>query len=84
LGTKEERTGYTALGGKPSKSGTFSFKDCLIESVGKGSFITDEDGLIGPSIFSMFLVTIDFEKMVLKLDPLPKHKAVGGCDLARS
>jgi predicted aspartyl protease len=72
LGDEGDRTGYTALAANVT-IGDVSFNNCPI-GVSDKKFLADEDGLIGTDIFSMFLVTIDIQKMVLKLDPLPKHK----------
>jgi predicted aspartyl protease len=50
--------------------GGLEFKDCaVVESdsgIGKGG-----DGLIGPDVFSHYLVGLDFPGRKLKLDPLP-------------
>jgi predicted aspartyl protease len=73
IGDEGDRTGYTAVA-ESVKIGDVSFKNCPI-TVSERKFLTDEDGLIGTNIFAMFLVTIDFQKMILKLDPLPPHKA---------
>ena len=76
IGDEGDRTGYMAFAGK-LKIGEVEFNNCPIE-VSERKFLTDQDGLIGTDVFSHFLVTIDFQKMVLKLDPLPKHEKAPG------
>ena len=48
--------------------GDVSFEHAAV-AVSDKKFLTDVDGLIGLDVFSMFLVTVDFQKMVLKLAP---------------
>ena len=74
VGDEGERAGQMAFA-ENVRIGGISFANCPI-GVSDKKALADEDGLIGPEIFSMFLVTIDFEKMLLKLDPLPPHKSV--------
>jgi predicted aspartyl protease len=73
IGDEGDRTGYTASADTVTV-GDVSFEHCPV-AVSEKRFLTDEDGLIGLDVFSMFLVTVDFQKMVLKLDPLPGHKS---------
>jgi len=78
IGDQGDRTGYTALAEKV-KIGDVEFTNCPI-GVTERKFLTDEDGLIGTDVFSHFLVTLDFQQMVVKLDPLPKHQTPGTND----
>jgi len=78
IGDEGDRTGYTALAAKV-KIGDVEFSNCPI-GVTEKKFLTDEDGLIGTDVFSHFLVSIDFQRMVVKLDPLPNHQAAGASD----
>ena len=72
IGNEGDRTGYTAFA-ESVRAGDVQFKNCPV-AVSDKKFLTDEDGLIGPNVFSKFLVTIDFQKRLLKLDPLPPLK----------
>jgi predicted aspartyl protease len=74
IGDEGDRTGYMAFA-ETIRIGGITFTECPI-GVSEKKFLADEDGLIGPDIFSKFLVTIDLQKLVLRLDPLPVHKAV--------
>jgi predicted aspartyl protease len=73
IGDEGDRTGYTAAADSVTV-GDISFEHCPV-AVSDKKYLTDEDGLIGLDVFSRFLVTVDFQKMVLKLDPLPAHKS---------
>jgi len=72
IGDEGDRSGYMAFAEK-LKIGGVEFNNCPIE-VTERKFLTDEDGLIGANVLSHFLVSIDFQKMVVSLDPLPKHE----------
>jgi hypothetical protein len=74
IGDEGNRTGQMAFA-ESVRIGGVSFANCPI-GVSDRKALADEDGLIGPGVFSTFLVTIDFQKMLLKLDPLPPHKSV--------
>ena len=52
--------------------GAVEFHNCEVEILEKSSAL-DIDGLIGGNVFSKFLVTLDYPKMQLRLDPLPKR-----------
>jgi predicted aspartyl protease len=57
--------------------GALKYKACVIESMeGKGRIAGDEDGLIGPDVFSDYLVEIDFQKKQMHLTPLPERKPI--------
>ena len=72
IGDQGDQTGYTALADHV-RIGEVEFQDYVIEVSDKKS-VADEDGLIGTDVFSRFLVTLDFYKRELRLDPLPKHQ----------
>jgi hypothetical protein len=75
IGDEGDRAGQTAFA-ETVRIGGVPFANCPIGITDRKA-ITDEDGLVGPEVFGMFLVTVDFEKMLLKLDPLPPRKSVG-------
>lgn len=54
--------------------GSLKFKACLIRATeGKQRIAGEEDGLIGPDIFSDYLIQIDFQRLSLHLTPLPER-----------
>ena len=71
IGDEGDRSGQMAFA-EMVRIGGVSFANCPI-AVSDRKSLADEDGLIGPSVFSMFRLTIDFQKMLLNLDPLPPH-----------
>lgn len=50
--------------------GDFEFRNCLVEYSDK-NFEGDTDGLLGPQIFSRYLVSINYPESKLDLSPLP-------------
>lgn len=52
------------------KIGGLEFHNCVVRILEKSSAL-DIDGLIGGNVFSKFLVSLDFPKSELRLDPLP-------------
>ena len=72
IGDQGDQTGYTALADRV-RIGEVEFQDYVIEVSDKKS-VADEDGLVGTDVFGRFLVTLDFYKRELRLDPLPKHQ----------
>ena len=71
IGDKGIRKSFAAVA-PTCQIATLKFKNCLIEALeGKGSIAGDEDGLIGADFFSNYLVTLDFEKSSMHLEPLP-------------
>jgi predicted aspartyl protease len=74
VGDSGLQEGYRALA-ESVRVGGLEFQDCLVDVSDKKA-LADEDGLIGMDIFSHFLVTLDFSKQELRLDPLPKHQAM--------
>jgi Flp pilus assembly protein TadD/predicted aspartyl protease len=73
IGDSGVQDGYRALAEKVRVGGV-EFEDCVVDVSDKKA-VADEDGLIGMDVFSHFLVTLDFYKQELRLDPLPKHQA---------
>ena len=52
--------------------GSLKYKTCLIRATeGKQSVAGDEDGLLGPDVFSDYIVEIDFQRYLLHLTPQP-------------
>ncbi len=75
VGDKGSRNAFAAVA-STCQVGDLKFKTCLIEALeGKGRIAGDEDGLIGADFFSHYLVTLDFEKFVMHLEPLPARPA---------
>jgi hypothetical protein len=74
IGDEGDRTGYTASADNVTV-GDVSFENCPV-AVSDKKFLTDQDGFIGLDVFSMYLISVDFQKMILRLDPLPSHKGV--------
>jgi hypothetical protein len=55
------------------KVGDMEFHNCLVEVTDKQNEIAGVDGLVGPDMFSSYVVTLDIPSRVLRLDPLPKR-----------
>ncbi len=80
IGDEGDRSGQMVFA-ESVRIGDVSFANCpLAVSDRKG--VADEDGLVGPNLFAMFLVTIDLQKMLLKLDPMPPRKSAAAKDEA--
>jgi len=73
VGDSGLQEGYRALA-ENVRVGGVEFQDYVVDVSDKKA-VADEDGLIGMDVFSHFLVTLDFYKQELRLDPLPKHQA---------
>ena len=74
IGDKGTRSSFAAIA-PTCQIATLKFKTCLIEALeGKGPIAGDEDGLIGADFFSNYLVTVDFEKLSMHLEPLPPRE----------
>lgn len=74
IGDKGPQKAFLAVADSCSIA-TLKLKTCLFEaSEGKGRIAGDEDGLIGVDLFSDYLITIDFQKCILHLVPLPERK----------
>jgi tetratricopeptide (TPR) repeat protein len=52
------------------KVGTLEYKTCFVRAI-EGKSITDQDGLIGADFFARYLMTLDFQRFTLHLQPLP-------------
>ena len=52
--------------------GELEFRNCEVSILEKGSAL-ENNGLIGGNVFSHFLLTLDFPKRELRVDPLPKR-----------
>lgn len=78
VGDDGAQNGYRALANQV-KIGGVEFADCLLDVSDKKA-VADEDGLIGMDVFSHFMVTLDFYKQELRLDPLPEHQAKAAAD----
>lgn len=70
--------GYLAWADKITIGGV-EFQNCIVEVSTKKS-IGDDAGLVGPSIFDKYLVTLDFRDWKLNLTPLPKHPEATGAE----
>ena len=54
------------------KIGNLEFRNCVVRILEKRSAL-DIDGLIGGNVFAKFLLSLDYPKNELRLDPLPKR-----------
>ncbi|SNT20774.1 Flp pilus assembly protein TadD, contains TPR repeats [Granulicella rosea] len=52
--------------------GDMEFQNCAVHILERRRAL-DIDGLIGGNVFSKYLLTLDFPKMELRIDPLPKR-----------
>ena len=73
IGNKHGGTGYYGYAAS-LRIGDLEFRDCLVEVLETRSVLGD-DGLIGPDVFSDYLVQLDFPNQKLKLSELPKRPA---------
>lgn len=71
IGDKKSSTGYRGYA-DTIHIGDLEFHDCSVTVVDNDR-LDDVDGLIGMDVFSDFLVTLDYPKRKLHLDPLPKR-----------
>jgi predicted aspartyl protease len=65
--------------------GGLEFKDCVVQSLAVngvlgggnqiGERLDDTDGIVGSDIFSRYLVTLDYIRHEIRLDPLPQQAA---------
>lgn len=75
VGDKGKRKTFTAVADTCTIA-SLKFKTCLINATeGKARVAGDEDGLIGADVFSDYLISIDFQKHLLHLKPLPPRPA---------
>jgi tetratricopeptide (TPR) repeat protein len=75
IGDEAEKSGSTAFADKIQVGG-MEFEDCAVEVV-DGPRLAGIDGLIGPDVFSDFLVTLDYPGRKLILGPLPARPETG-------
>jgi len=75
IGDKESVDGYLGYA-KTLQIGSFEFRDCYVDVVGK-NMNENSDGLLGANVFGHFLVELDFPNQKLKISPLPVDPAVG-------
>ena len=74
LGDKGPRGAFLSVADTCSIA-NLKFKTCVFAGTeGKGKIAGDQDGLLGPDLFSDYLITIDFQKVSLHLVPLPERK----------
>jgi len=69
IGDEGEKTAFAAYADS-IRIGGLEFQNCTV-SVLDSSSVAGSDGLIGPDVFSKFLVTLDYPAKKLLLDPLP-------------
>ena len=69
LGDERDPTGYVGFAER-IRVGDVEFHNCVVH-VSDRAFSADSEGLIGPNLFERFLVTLDFRKRELRLEPLP-------------
>jgi len=69
LGDDRDPTGYVGFAEKV-RVGDVEFQNCVVH-VSDKAFSADSDGLIGTDLFDRFLITLDFRKHQVRLDPLP-------------
>lgn len=74
IGDEGDRTGETDFA-DTVRIGGLTFSNCPV-GVSDRQSLADEDGLIGPNLLSMFLISLDFHDMVMKLDRLPPHQSL--------
>ena len=61
--------------------GGMEFRNCMVRYFDKNDVLGDIDGLIGPDVFSQYLVTLDFASREMRLDPLPKRPGDSSTEL---
>ena len=75
IGDKQSVPGYLGYA-KSLVVGNFEFRDCYVDVIDK--YINENsDGLLGPNVFSHFMVELDFPNEKLHISPLPMDPAVG-------
>jgi tetratricopeptide (TPR) repeat protein len=76
VGDEGDRAGYSGVA-DGVRIGQVTFEDYPLDVADTKAFY-DEDGLIGTDVFADFLVTLDFRKRELRLDPLPGGRPEAG------
>lgn len=79
--------GTTLMQAESVHIGGLEFKDCPVEALNNfgamggsyamGQQLDDTGGLVGTDVFSRYLVTVDYVKHEVRLDPLPQPSADG-------
>ena len=87
-GFGDEGANSSVISNAPSvEIGGLKFKNCLTASLANFSVLggggldeklDETDGLIGPNLFERYLVTLDYVKHEIHLDPLPKRPETAG------
>jgi tetratricopeptide (TPR) repeat protein len=73
IGDDGKRNAFAAVAETCEIAG-LKYKNCVMRATeGKRNIAGDADGLIGPDLFSDFLIQIDFQKRQLHLTPLPSR-----------
>ncbi len=71
IGDKGTRNMFSAVA-DTCQVGSLQFKTCVVGAVeGKGALGSDQDGLLGADFFSAYIISIDFQRHLLHLKPLP-------------
>jgi predicted aspartyl protease len=76
VGDEGGRAGYSGVADSV-RIGEVTFEDYPVDVADTKAFY-DEDGLIGTDVFADFLVTLDFRRRELRLDPLPGGRPEAG------
>ncbi len=73
VGDKGGRATFASVADSCSIGG-LAYKTCVLEAVeGKARISGYEDGLIGPDVFSDYVIAMDFQKRTLHLTPQPER-----------
>lgn len=69
IGDKQDPTGYVGFA-ENVRVGDIELKNCVVEVSDRKS-VAESSGLISPSVLERFLITLDFVRREMALDPLP-------------
>lgn len=72
IGSKGLRNAFLAVADTCSVS-TIQFKTCVFQATEGKKHGMDNDGLMGPDVFSDYIITIDFQRRTMHLVPLPER-----------
>lgn len=72
IGDSGQQGGFAAVANH-IRVGDLEFSDCPIRVTEAANPVRGQDGLIGPDVFSAYLVDIDIPGAKLRLSPLPKR-----------
>jgi tetratricopeptide (TPR) repeat protein len=70
IGDKGSAQAFTAQAAS-IKIGNFQLQDCLVEIIQDPAALPNGTGLIGMDIFNNYVITLDFPRQELRLQPLP-------------